>query len=205
MNKIVQHIRNQIVSGALAAVPVIIVVVLALEVEERLAPLQHALGIRFPGVGVLLVLTVLYITGLFVSSYVGHVFIGVANRAISRIPGLNAIYTAWKDVLVASTPEEANLFQQVVLVPSEGKNNWEIAFTNGRPLPGDSNARCVFVPDAINPFGGRLVIADQKSLVQLDTRPAEAFKFLVSRGKYLPSDLTRAPGLSNRPSGTQPT
>jgi uncharacterized membrane protein len=57
----------------------------------------------------------------------------------------------------------------------------------------------------VNPVGGRLVIADRKSIFQLDTRPSEAFNFLVSRGKYLPSDLMRTPDLPTRVTGARLT
>jgi hypothetical protein len=80
------------------------------------------------------------------------------------------------------------MFNQVVVVPHAGQSG-QVGFTSGRPLPGDPDNLCVFVPNLPNPLSGRLVLARRETCIVLPISVDEAFKFLLSTGNYLPPSL----------------
>jgi uncharacterized membrane protein len=177
-------------AGALAAAPLVIVVSAAVWLERETAPLARAVGIRVPGMGVLVALVLVYLLGLFVTSLVGGLLLGWIDRVVRRVPGLAVAYQAWREVW-ATPLDKPGVWSRVVLVPSEGEGNFEIGFTSGEPLPADPRALTVFVPEVANPLAGRLVVADRASVRPLDVSAHEAFKLLLSRGNYVPPDLRR--------------
>jgi len=177
-------------AGALAAGPLVIVASAALWIERETAPLARAVGIPFPGVGVLVALALVYLLGLFVTSLVGGLLLGWVDRIVRRVPGLAVAYQAWREVW-ATPLDKAGVWSRVVLVPSEGEGNFEVGFTSDEPLPADPTALTIFVPEVANPLTGRLVIADRTSVRLLDISAHEAFKLLLSRGNYLPPSLRR--------------
>ncbi len=181
------HLRNKFLAGTLAAVPVIIVVWAAWQVEERMRPLEQGLGIPLPGAGVLLALVAVYLLGLLVTSFVGRLCLRLADRLLQTVPGLNLAYRAWKDILVVS-PEKAGMFSEVVLVPQGGAGG-QLGFTSGTPLPSDPTCICVLLPGIPNPLSGRLLVVRRELCVPLKMSMEEAFKFLLSTGNYLPPTL----------------
>ena len=64
-----------------------------------------------------------------------------------------------------------------------------IAFTTGHPVPGDEGAICVFVPDAPNPMQGALFLIPRDRVQFSTVKTSEAFKLIVSKGRYLPPGL----------------
>jgi len=191
MSRLFDHLRNKLVAGAFAAVPVAIVVYAAIWIEENTKALAAPTGVKFPGLGVLLVLAGVYLLGLLVTSVVGRLLFGLANAVFRRVPGLKLIYQVWKDLLVVA-PDQAGMFHQCVLVPV-GEGRAQVGFTSGRALPGDPKSICVFLPNIPNPISGRLVIVPREVCTPLKLSVEEAFKFQLSSGNYLPHTLTGLP------------
>jgi uncharacterized membrane protein len=191
------HLRDKLLAGALAAVPLVIIIWLAVFIEEQTRWVSERMlgGDRhFPGLGVLIVVVGLYLLGLAVTSLLGRFFLRLANWILDKVPGLNLLYRAWRDVLVVP-PDRLGTFNQVVLVPSTAGQAGQLGFTSGRPLPGDARCICVLLPNIPNPLSGRLVIVQRDACVFLRLSMEEAFKFLFSTGNYLPVHLQGlAPG-----------
>jgi uncharacterized membrane protein len=185
------HIRNKVLAGVLTAVPVGIVIYLALFIEQHTKVLTTPLGFHVPGLGFLIALLGLYVLGLLATSFLGRLGMGLVNRLVQRVPGLNLMFQAWKDVLVVP-PDKTGMFHQVVLVPLDG-NRYQVGFTSGQPLPGDGERICVLLPDIPSPFSGRLVVVRRDACVAVPVSVEEALKYQLSTGNYLPA------GLANRP------
>jgi uncharacterized membrane protein len=187
MERLTNHLRAKFLAGGLAAVPVVIVVWGVLLVEQYTRPLAEAVGIHFPGLGILLALVGVYLLGLAVTSILGRLALRLADRILQKVPGLSLLYRAWKDVLLVP-PDKAGTFHEVVLVPDQ-RGGAQVGFTSGRPLPGDPRSICVFLPGIPNPLAGRLVIVGRDQCPPLPLPMEEAFKFLLSTGNYLPPQL----------------
>src|SRR5215813_10527108 len=111
------HLHDKLLAGLLAAVPLVVVAGAASSLEARTEPLAKPLGLHFPGLGFVLALLLLYLLGLFVTTFLGRFALHLVDRALSRLPGLSLVYRAWKDVLLVS-PDKGGMFHQVVLVGS---------------------------------------------------------------------------------------
>src|SRR5689334_1471743 len=127
LNRLLPHLRNKLVAGVFAAIPIVICVYVAVWVETNTRVLTEPLGFHFPGLGFLLVLAGLYLLGLAVTSVLGRLFLHLLDRLLAKVPGLNLLVRAWKDVLVVS-PEKSGMFHQAVLVPLTA-DRFQLGFT----------------------------------------------------------------------------
>jgi uncharacterized membrane protein len=189
MQWIQTHLRNKFLAGGLAAGPIVVVVWVILWLDEHTRPLTELLGFHFPGLGILIAIAAVYLLGLVVTSLVGTFFIRLVDHALQRVPGMNQLYRAWKDVLVQPL-DKAGTFHEAVLVPiGEGPQHWQLGFTSGLPLPGDPAGLCVFLPGVPNPLTGRLILVPRAACMPLGIPVEEAFKFLLSTGNHVPPEL----------------
>jgi uncharacterized membrane protein len=188
MNALRNHLRNKCLAGALAAGPFVVLVVTALWLEENTRWLTKPLGFHLPGLGIVLALVGVYLLGLLVTSLIGSFFLRLLDYLLDRLPGLNLLYRAWKDILVMPAGK-AGVFHKVVLIPAAEEHGAQMGFTSAEPLPGDPESICVFVPGAPNPLSGQLVMVKRSACLLLDLPIEEAFKCLLSTGKFVPTML----------------
>jgi uncharacterized membrane protein len=187
MQWLLTHFRNTFLAGALAAVPLIAVAYGIWFLENSTHFLADFLGVKVPGLGVLIALVAVYALGLFVTSVLGRYALSWLDYALLRVPGLKFLYQAWKDVLIVPRGK-GEIFNQVVLVPMPG-NVGQIGFTSGETLTGDPRAITVFLPNCPNPMFGRLVVVERATCIVLDVPVVDAFKHLLSSGNFTPAGL----------------
>ncbi|MFL5331561.1 MAG: DUF502 domain-containing protein [Gemmataceae bacterium] len=187
MTGILTHLRNKLLAGALSVIPLVIVVYIALFLEEHTKVLEAPLGIRFPGLGVVIAVLGIYVLGLVVTSFLGQIVLGWLNTLLLKVPGLNLVYRAWKDILVAP-PDKTGMFHQAVLVHT-GVGQAQLGFTNGGPLPGDPESICVLLPNIPSPFSGRLLVVRRDACVFLNLSVEDALKYQLSTGTFVPPGL----------------
>lgn len=190
MGRILEHFRNKLLTGLFAAVPIAIVVYAAVWIEANTKSLTAPLGFHFPGLGFLIAIAGIYLLGVLVTSFVGQLLMRMLNQILQRVPGLNLLYKAWKDLLVVPL-NKAGMYHQPVLVPVEGQGT-QVGFTNGESLPGDPTSICVLLPNIPNPFSGRLVVLPRSACMNLNLSSEEALKYQLSSGNYLPAELVGA-------------
>jgi len=85
MKKFVAHIKKYVFRGLFAVVPLFLtylaIKLLYTAIDQRAVGLvDHFLGFKFPGLGILLVLVALYILGLLASNVVGKKLFGLLGR-----------------------------------------------------------------------------------------------------------------------------
>lgn len=187
MGRIQNHFRNKLVAGALAAIPVALTAFILWYVDSKARSL---IGIRYPLAGLVVGVVGLYFLGLFVTSLVGRWVLTGADVLLVHIPGLRDLYQSWKQV--AFSPEgDEGIFARVVLIPDESGRLRMMGFSMRRPMEGDPETTCVFVPNAPNPTTGRLYFAPTRDCLVLDLPTRVALKVLISGGNYVPADIGR--------------
>jgi uncharacterized membrane protein len=188
-----RHLRNKLLAGVLAAIPLGVLVYGFSWIESHTQPLlEPYLGVRVPGLPVLVALLGVYLLGVVVTSFVGGLALRLLDHVLERLPGFRLLYNAWKDVVLLPK-DRPGTFHQVVLVPQAGAGTLALGFTSGEPLPGEPPSWCVFLPNVPNPLTGRLVVVPRAQCVPLKLSVVEAFKILLSTGSYLPGDLRAGP------------
>jgi uncharacterized membrane protein len=94
---------------------------------------------------------------------------------------------------MAFSPEgDEGIFARVVLIPDETGHMRMLGFTMHRPIEGDPDTLCVFVPGSPNPTAGRLYFVPVRECLTLDLPVRTAFKILISGGNYVPREIGHA-------------
>jgi len=137
----------------------------------------------FPGLGLLLVVVLVYVVGLLVTTVLGRWLWTLVDRLLDYLPLLGQLYRTLKQILGYGEGKDA-LFEQVVLVPSldTGGEQLGLVTSSWRDVAGVE--RCnVFVPATPNPMAGRLVVLPRSAVRVVDMRVHDALSALVAVGK----------------------
>lgn len=194
MGRLQNHVRNKLVAGLLAAVPVAVTAFILWYVDTRARSL---FGVTYPFLGIVITVGGIYVLGLFITSLLGRFVLGLTDGLLRRIPGLRDLYRSWKQIALTSEGHEG-IFARVVLIPDESGTLRMLGFTSGESVEGDPDLCCVFVPASPNPTAGRLYFVPRRQCQQLEMRAQEALKLLISGGNYVPAAIGRATAQATR-------
>ena len=144
-----------------------------------------------PGLGVVLLVLLLLLTGMFVTNMVGAWWLTQWNRLLSHIPIVKSIYVSVKQVSDTLFSTNGNAFREAVLVQYPHQGSWTIAFVTGQPsgevaaaLPGDHLS--LYVPTTPNPTSGFFLMMPRAACVPLRMSVDEALKYIISMGVVAP-------------------
>ena len=200
------RLRRYIIAGLLVWVPLVITIwVLNLFVstmDQSLALLPRALqpealfGFKVPGLGVLLTVLVVLVTGVSVSNMLGQKMVALWEQGLKRIPFVNSIYNGVKQVSDTLFKPGGQAFRKALLVEWPREGMWTIAFLTGTPggdvashLTGDYLS--VYVPTTPNPTGGYFVMLPREDVIELDMSVDDALKYIISMGVAAPAASKR--------------
>lgn len=199
-------IRRYFITGLLVWVPIVITVwvlsILVGTMDQTLlllpSPLrpEHWLGVYVPGMGVILTLLVVFLTGLLTTNILGQRLVRFWESLLARIPVVNSIYNGVKQVSDTLFSPSGQAFRKVLLVQWPSPGMWTIAFMTGAPggdvvnhLQGDYIS--IYVPTTPNPTGGYFVMMPRESVIELDMSVDEALKYIISMGVVAPGSRRR--------------
>ena len=149
----------------------------------------------------MLAIGLITLVGRFARNYLGKKLIQLADEALLRVPLLNKIYAALKQINEAFTSSKASSFKQVVLVEFPRAGLYSVGFITGAQH-GEVQHKTqeevvgVFVPTTPNPTTGFIVLVPQKQVVKLDMSVADGIKFIMSLGSVAPDYAPQAKALA---------
>ena len=120
----------------------------------------EAFGIRIPGLGAVLAVLLVFITGVLATNLIGRRLVHWWDGLLHRIPIVRSIYSSVKQVSDTLLKDSGKSFRKVVLVEFPQPGQWTLAFIVGEP-EGQIAAEIggslvtVYVPTAPNPTSGR--------------------------------------------------
>ena len=196
-----EGVKKYLITGLLIWIPLVITIwVLKLVVDtldQTLLLLPPALrteswlGVHIPGLGVLLTLVIVLLTGVFAANFIGERLVRIWNELLHRIPFVSSIYSSVKQVSDTLFSSSGQAFRKALLVQWPREGMWTIAFLTGTPggdvvnhLKGDHLS--VYVPTTPNPTGGYFVIVARKDVIELDMSVDQALKYIISMGVVAP-------------------
>jgi len=94
---------------------------------------QALLGYRIPGIGALLTVIVVFITGALASNILGQRLVRFWEGVLGRIPVVKTIYSSVKQVSDTLFAPGGQAFSKALLVQYPREGSWTIAFLTGRP------------------------------------------------------------------------
>jgi len=198
-------LKRYFITGLLIWVPLAITAwVLALIVRtmdqsllllpETVRP-ERLLGVYIPGIGALLTLLTVFLTGLVTTNIVGQRLVRFWEGVLARIPVVKSIYYSVKQVSDTMFSGNGDAFRKVLLVRYPHPEAWSLAFQTSAPTPEVAERTgqelvSVFIPTAPSPVNGFFFFVRRQDTVELDMSVDDALKYIVSMGVV-------GPGLRN--------
>lgn len=152
----------------------------------------------FPGMGLVIAVSVIFALGVFLSAYLARVVYGFGERLLQRIPVVKSIYGMIRDTLSFFTHQKTARYDRVVMV-SIGPGVRVIGFVTRddfRNLPagiGDANTVGVYLPMSYQ-LGGYLVMVAKDAVAPVDMSMEDALRFAVTAGMGREPGSTRDAG-----------
>ena len=192
-----KSIRSMLLAGLVVWLPILVTFAVIRFIVELLdhsmALLPHAyqpeqwIGFHLPGLGVIFSFFLLFITGFFVTNFMGQRLMSWSESLLERIPLVRSIYNATKQVIQAVLSTNSQAFRKVLLIEYPRKGMWTLAFQTG--LVGSEIEHhtgepmlCIFVPTTPNPTGGFLMMLPKSDVIELSMSVDNALKFIISLG-----------------------
>ena len=199
MARIRQNVKRTMVSGLIALIPLAATVAilswLLTWLDSFAEPVIRGLldlDTRIPGLGILLMLVVIYLAGFVASNVLGRRVISWFEGQMMRLPVARRVYHPVKKLLDTFTKAGETRTWNTVLVEYPRRGAWMIAFIAGE-IPSEDdreNMVSVFVPNTPNPAAGRVVIVPRQDVIPVDLPVEEALEFVVSGGTAFSHVLT---------------
>ena len=201
-----QFLKRTMVSGLIALIPLTITIAvlswLLTWLDSIAAPvIRGLLGLDtpIPGLGILLMLIVIFLAGFVASNVLGRRVITWIEDLMMRLPVARRVYHPVRKILDTFTMAGETRTWKTVVVEYPRRGAWMIAFIAGdmpSEAPGEDLVS-VFVPNTPNPAAGRVVIVPRRDVVPVDLSVEEALEFVVSGGTAF-SNLLTLPALPSR-------
>lgn len=206
--------KRYFITGLLIWVPLVItmwvmnLLVSTMDQTLLLLPLalqtEKWLGVHIPGLGVLLTLLVVFLTGLLAANFIGQRLVLFWEGVLARIPVVNSIYNGVKQVSDTLFSPTGQAFRKALLVQYPRQGSWTIAFQTGVPggdvanhLRGDFVS--IYVPTTPNPTSGFFLMMPKADVIELEMSIDEALKYIISMGVVAPGSRAAAARPGNPP------
>jgi len=189
-------LRKYLLAGVVAMMPLLVVAALVnwlIDLSDKTVALlppayqpEVLFGINVPGMGILLALILIILTGAVTTHFIGRKLMRLLDHVMERIPLVRTVYKATRQLLEAMLGDNSSAFKEVVMAPFPHKGSMVLGFVTGEsPLSSDdpeSRSVSVFVPSTPLPTTGWLLFVDANELVHLDISVEEGMKLVLSGG-----------------------
>ncbi len=203
------HIKRHFLTGLLILVPlgitVWVITALVGFMDQTLLLLPEHwrpdawLGFRIPGLGVLLTLVVVLLTGVLAGNLLGQRMLRIWESLLNRIPVVKSIYGSVKQVSDTLLSGSGHAFRKVLLVHYPHPEAWSLAFQTNVPSEVQAHLGddwlAVFIPTAPSPVNGFYFYVQRSETVELDISVDMALKYIVSMGVVAPQGKAAAANL----------
>jgi uncharacterized membrane protein len=190
-------LKKYFITGLLIWIPLAITVWVLSSIigtmDHSLDLLPKALHPNFPtpGLGTVLTLLVILLTGMVATNILGQRMVRFGEGLLARIPVVKSIYYSVKQISDTVFSGTGEAFRKVLLVRYPHPQAWAIAFQTGTPAEtvinaGGEDLISVFIPTAPSPVNGFFFFVKKQDTVELDMSVDAALKYIVSMGVVTP-------------------
>jgi uncharacterized membrane protein len=196
MRGIFRHIKTVIIRGIVASIPFVLTFFvlrfLYLGIDRRIMGLlEETIGYRIPGLGIILLLIVLYLLGLVASNIVGRQFLSLIERITNRIPLVKTTYQVGKQLSDTISLSERQVFKRAILVECLKPGMWTIGFVTGKVIDKERGEDLlkVFIPMPPNPASGVMVLVKEAQTRDPGWTIDQAIRSVISGGIIGPDEI----------------
>jgi uncharacterized membrane protein len=166
--------------GLLILVPVVTTLYVAWLVLQAI---DGWLNIPIPGVGFLVTLGLITLTGRYASTVFVQKMLDMMEGVLIKAPFVKLLYTSIKDLIAAFMGEKRRFDQPVLVSLSPGGYGEAVGFVTRTDLEflGLLNHVAVYFPQSYN-FAGHLLVFPKDQVRPLEVESSEVMAFIVSGG-----------------------
>jgi uncharacterized membrane protein len=169
-------------------------------VDNILGNELRARGVYVFGLGFVLLNVVLLALGFVATNFFGKRLFALWDRVMHRVPLINKIYATLRQIaeMLLGPGRAGGAFGKVALVEFPSPGTWGVGFvtstTSGEAGHRTGRRVCsVFIPSAVNPTTGFLLVVPEEKVQYLDMTGEQAMKMIVSAGALVPERLVSRP------------
>lgn len=150
-------------------------------------------GFHIPGVGLVLSVLVVLVTGVLVANLFGRQLVAAWEALLARIPLVRSVYSAVKQLAETMFSGGGQSFRKVLLIEYPRKGLWTLAFQTGTGV-GEAQQKTgrevvnVYVPTTPNPTSGFFLMVPRDEVVELEMSVDEGLKMIISMGAVVPQN-----------------
>lgn len=196
-----KSIRSYLITGLVVWLPILVTFIVVRFIVDLLGQSiallpadyqpEKLIGVNIPGLGVIISLLLLLITGIIATNILGQHVMRLSESVLDKIPLVRTIYSSTKQVINAILATNSQAFRKVVLVEYPRKGLWSIAFqTSATGFLGNSESNeemiSIFIPTTPNPTSGFLMMVAKSEAIELKMTIDEALKCVISLGVMQP-------------------
>jgi uncharacterized membrane protein len=147
---------------------------------------DRLLPFHIPGLGIILTLGVVLLTGLLMRNVFGQRLWEASEKAMLHVPFVGSIYKGVKQVSDTLLSGSGNSFRKVLLVRYPHPEAWSLAFQTS--VPGEVIDRfdeayvAVFIPTTPSPVNGFYFYVRKADTIELEMSVDVALRSIVSMG-----------------------
>ncbi|MGD2216426.1 MAG: DUF502 domain-containing protein [Gemmatimonadales bacterium] len=159
--------------------------------DRILGRLFNVIGIRIPGLGLVVLFAIVIAVGWAAQQAVGREFIALGRDWLKKFPLTRTIYSAASQIVEQIVGEDRRFFKATVLVEYPRPGCWAIGFLTSEAAEEISDttqadAVSIFLPTTPNPTSGYIVFLPRSQVRRLNMTVEEGFKLVVSAGAVTP-------------------
>jgi len=154
---------------------------------------DQLLGFHLPGLGVVLAISIVLLTGIIVANFFGRRLIALWESMLDRIPLVRTIYISVKQIAETLLSSSGQSFRKVLLIEYPRRGIWTLAFQTGSAYNEVQTKTGVdivnvFVPTTPNPTSGFFIMMPREDIVELSMSVDDALKMIMSVGVIVPDE-----------------
>ena len=138
----------------------------------------------YPGVGILIILVGITLTGLIGSLLIQLPFVGFIDNQLERAPLIKTIYTSVKDLLKAFVGQKKSFNQPVLVKLYENSEIRRLGFITDAAttmLDQDIDLITVYLPHSFA-ISGQLFLVPKGYITPLGSKSTEVMKYIIAGG-----------------------
>ena len=191
-----KRISRRFINGLIILVPLAITVFVVLEtLNFTEGVLGKHLPFYFPGMGIVTLLLVIYLTGWASGYWAARRLIYIGETLLGKIPVIKFIYNSVKHLSTAVF-ESNNMFDHVVLVPFHQSQALGFIMADVpqtlKDKLGDDYV-CVFVPWSLNMTSGTNLFVKKSDVTYLDISSESDLQYMLTAGAVMPKRISDMP------------
>lgn len=178
--KLFNRLLNYFLRGLLISIPLVAtagIIVWLFQTIDNLLGEDH-----IPGLGILIIVSLILFIGFIGSSYLFQPFINWFDEWLEKTPGIKFLYSSVKDIMEAFVGEKKK-FSEPVMVEHGGEGIYKVGFITRKELSslGLEGFSAVYFPKSYG-FVGDMFFVKNEKIKPLKANPTAMFKMIVSGG-----------------------